>query len=114
MAEISYTLSTTSKGDALVTWLNVTENDTFEMYALNEAVNEISVHILGTFGGATIAITGSNKAGTSGPTLAQIGGTAASVTSADIFSILDRPLEITPTITGGSSSSVSIYMLLRK
>jgi hypothetical protein len=113
MAEIAYTLTTTDKGDALIVWPSVTEADTFQMYELDSAVSEISVHIKGTFGGATVIVTGSNHAGNTGPTLEQIGNSAASTTTEDLFSILDRPLEITPSASSGSSQSVSIYMMVR-
>ena len=113
MAEISYTLTNTSGGDALVTWANVTEADTFKQYEMAEVVSEISTHITGTFGGATVSIDGGNITGEM-LGLLQIGGTAATATAADIFSLLDRPLYIQPSHTGGTSESVSIYMMVRK
>ena len=113
MAEIAYVLSTTDGGDALVTWLAVTESDTFQTYDLKEAVSEISVHINGTFGSSTITIQGGNDSSTF-LALTQIGGASAAITAADIFSILDRPLEIKPLAADGSSQSVNIYMVVRK
>jgi hypothetical protein len=113
MAEIAFALSNTEKGDTLVVWADVTESDTFQMFELDRAVSEVSVHIKGTFGGATVVITGSNHVGNTGPTLEQIGNSAARATTEDLFSILDRPLEITPSASSGSSQSVSIYMMVR-
>ena len=113
MAEIAYVLSTTDNGDALVTWLAVTESDTFEAYSLKESVFEISVHVAGTFGGATITMQGGNDSSTF-VALTQIGGSAAAATAADIFSVLDRPLDIKPVAAGGSSQSSNVYMLVRK
>jgi hypothetical protein len=113
MAEVSYSIATTDRQDALITWANVTEADTFQTFALDKAASEISVHIKGTFGGATVSITGSNDAGVSGPILQQIGGNNASATVQDIFSVLDRPLEIKPTASGGTSQSVTVLMLVR-
>lgn len=113
MPEIAYSIETTEKGDALVSWVDVTESDTFQTFDLDRAAAEISVHIKGTFGGATVSITGSNHAGNAGPTLQQIGGSNASATAEDIFSVLDRPLELTPTASGGTSQSVSVYMMVR-
>lgn len=113
MAEVEYALQTTEKGDALVTWSNVTEADTFQRFEFAEAVSEISCHIVGTFGGATVTFKGSNY-GADGIALSQMDGSAATALVEDIFSILDRPLYITPTHSGGSSESVSIYMLVRK
>lgn len=113
MSEIPYNLSTTSGGDALVTWLAVTESDTFQTYDLKEAVSEISIHSNGTFGGATITIKGGNDSSTF-VDLTQIGGDAATATEAGIFSVLDRPLAIKPSAASGTSQSVNIYMLVRK
>jgi hypothetical protein len=114
MAEISYEIQTTEYGDALITWAGVTEADTFQQYQLKEAVSEISVHVSGTFGGGTVSIDGGNIAGEM-IGLTQIGGAAdATATAADIFSILDRPLFIQPSHSGGTSAAVSIYMLVRK
>lgn len=113
MAEIQYTITKTPEGDALITWPSVTEADTFQRFELNRAASEISVHIVGTFGSATLDIKGSNY-DADGVTLLQMDGTTAIVASEDIFSILDRPLYLTPTHSGGSSESVTIYMLVRK
>ncbi len=113
MAEINYNLSTTSGGDALVTWLAVTESDTFETYDLKEAVSEISVHINGTFGGSTVTVQGGND-GSTFLALTQLIGATASTEVADIFSILDRPLKIKPLAASGSSQSINVYMLVRK
>jgi len=113
MAEIEYSLSTTFLGDALVTWTGATESDTFQRFELAEAVAEISCHTVGTFGSATITYKGSNYEA-EGVALTQMDGTDAVATDENIFSILDRPLFITPTHSGGTSESVTVYMLVRK
>lgn len=113
MAEVSYVISTTDKGDLLLTWSSVTEADTFQQYELSEVVSEISCHITGTFGGATVVIQGGNVSSEM-LDLLQIDGSATSTTAADIFSLLDRPLYIQPSASGGSSQSVDVYMLVRR
>jgi len=112
MAEIAYSVSTTGKDDLLLTWASVTEADTFQQYLLDRAVSEISCHVSGTFGGATVTIKGGNVASEM-LALTQLGGAAAATTVADIFSLLDRPIYIQPTHAGGSSESVTIYMMVR-
>ena len=113
MAEIAYEPTVTTGGDWLITWPTVTESDTFQRYELDRAVSEISVHTVGTFGSATVLMKGSNYAAT-GVTLTQMSGADASVTAEDIYSVLDRPRYITPTHSGGSSESVTIYMMVRR
>lgn len=113
MAEVAYVISTTNNDDLLLTWSSVTEADTFMQYELAEVVSEISCHVTGTFGGATVTITGGNVSSEM-MTLQQFGGADASATAADIFSVLDRPLYIQPSASGGSSQSVDVYMLVRR
>lgn len=106
MAQISYSI--TRKPRCLVyTWTNVTESDTFQRLELDSLPQEISVHIKGTFGGATVVMKGSLE-DEEGATLSQLGSLDASATSEDIFSLLDRPLYITPTHSGGTSESVTV------
>lgn len=113
MAEVLHSLEVTSNGDELVTWASVGESDTFERYEFKEVVSEISVHAYGTFGGATLTFKGANY-DADGVTLQQMDSTSAQCTAEDLLSILDRPLFITPTHSGGSSESVTIKMLVRK
>ncbi len=113
MAEIEYDIATTDNGDLLLTWASVTESDTFKQYELSEVVSEISCHITGTFGTATVTIQGGNVTSEM-LDMVQIGGATASATSADIFSLLDRPLFIQPVASGGTSQSVTVYMLVRR
>jgi hypothetical protein len=112
MAEIAYSVDTTTGGDKLLTWAGVTEADTFQQYLLTEVVSEISTHISGTFGGSTVTIKGGNVISEM-LGMTQIGGDTAVATTADIFSILDRPLYIQPTHAGGSSTTLNVYMLVR-
>ena len=113
MAEIAYTISSKADRATLYTWAAVTESDTFQQLALDAAFSEISVHITGTFGGATVTIQGGNVS-TEMLNLLQIGGATASATAADIFSLVDRPLYIQPSHSGGTSESMNVYMLVRK
>jgi hypothetical protein len=113
MAEIEYNVQTTGKGDLLLTWADVTENDTFQAFQLEEVVSEISVQIGGTFGGATVKITGSND-GSSFLDLLQLDGAATDATEADLYSLLERPLWVQPSASGGASQSIKVTVLVRR
>lgn len=106
MAEISYSTDTRPRC-TVYTWANVTESDTFQRLELDSLAQEISVHIKGTFGGATVVMKGS-LSDEEGTTLSQLGSLDASATAEDIFSLLDRPVYITPTHSGGTSESVTV------
>ena len=113
MAEILFVKTTTEKGDLLITWSGVTEGDTFQEFELEEVVSEISFHGAGTFAGTTLTCAGGNYSGAQ-VALQQMNGLDASMTTEDIFSILDRPQFITPNLSGGSGASVTVYMLVRR
>lgn len=113
MAEVAYTLERTGSGDLLVKWDNVTESDTFQRYQLRGAASEISVHIKGTFGGATAVINGAND-DSAGVDLQSMDATDISATAEMLKSILQRPLYIQPAASGGSSQSLDVYMMIRR
>ena len=72
------------------------------------------VHIIGTIGGATVTIEGSND-GTNWITLNHPGG-ALSFTSlaAALKQVLERPRYIRPTITGGAATGIGVYLVMRR
>ena len=71
-----------------------------------------TVHVTGTFGGATVTIEGSND-GTNFVTLNDAGGSALSFTSAGLKTILENPLEIRPKTAGGSGTDVDVIIIAR-
>lgn len=113
MAEIGYSVTSLPDGGTLYTWENVTESDTFQAASILRAVSDISAHVTGTFGGATVTIKGGNVS-SEVLDLTQLGGAAAAATAADLFSILDRPIYIQPVAASGSSQSVDVYITVRK
>lgn len=113
MATVNPTKAVTDRGDLVLTWADVTEADAFGRFNFEEVVSEVSVHIHGTFGGATVAIKGSNH-DDEGTTLSRIDGTVAEATSEAIFSLLDRSLYIQPTHSGGSSETVTVTALVKR
>lgn len=113
MAEIDAVKTITTNGDLTLTWADVTESDTFGRFDFAEVVKEISVHVHGTFGGATVVVKGSNY-DAEGVTLSQLTGLAASVAAEALFSLLERPKFIQPVHSGGSSESVTVVMLVKR
>lgn len=112
MAEIAYSMNKQRPGAILYEWEAVTQADTFQRLELDTAAVEISAHIEGTFGSATVVLKGANK-DADGVVLQQMDGTEAEATAEALFSILDRPLYITPTHSGGLSESINVRLLVR-
>lgn len=99
----------------LVTWGPFTQADTFTAYP-NPGSADRSVHAFGTWGGATLTFKGSNEAGT--PT-ALIGlhdpsGTAISFTADNLAQVSEVTNWITPAISGGAATSLTVAMVVRR
>jgi len=69
------------------------------------------VQVFGTFGGATIAIHGSNDGGTNFAALNDTGGTVIGIATAKIKAILENSEQIKPVTSGGSGSSLTVCIL---
>lgn len=94
----------------LVTWTNVTENDSCQAVSMPDLTDR-SAHVYGTFGGASVAIQGSNNGGASFVALHDPTSTAIAITSEAIKAILENSQLIVPVATGGTSQSLSIAIL---
>ena len=98
----------------LIAWTGGTTGDIGPAVELPEWADNC-VQIVGTIGGATIVIEGSND-GTNYNTLNSAQGAALSfvaVTDA-LKQIVERPRFIRPKITGGAGVSLSVYLLMRR
>lgn len=73
------------------------------------------VQIIGTIGGATVVIEGSND-GTNYNTLNSAQGAALSFTALTdaMKQIVERPRYIRPRISGGAASGIGVYLLMRR
>jgi zinc transporter ZupT len=73
------------------------------------------VQIIGTIGGATIVIEGSND-GTNYNTLNAASSGALSFTALTdaMKQIIERPRWIRPKITGGAATGIGVYLLMRR
>ena len=114
MATIAYTESYSQDARKLkITWENVTEADicqTFDFGNVLPADISIEADDTSAWGGATLTMVGSNGGG--GVACTSMNESTASWTANALFSILQRPNDITPTLTGGTSQSVTIYMVV--
>ena len=72
-----------------------------------------TVQVVGTFGGATVAIQGSLN-GTEWATLNDAQGNPIEITAPKIEAITEMVLFIRPVVTGGSGTSVSVLLMMRK
>lgn len=99
----------------IITWGPFTEADTFTAYP-NPGSADRSVHVFGTFGGATITVKGSNEAGT--PTsligLHDPSGTAISLTAAGLTQVSEVTNWIVPAQSGGTGTSLTVAMVIRR
>ena len=73
------------------------------------------VQAIGTIGGATLTIEGSND-GTNWETLNNAQGGALSFTAltSTIKQIVERPRYIRPKLTGGTASGIGVYLMMRR
>jgi|SRR3954466_7942308 hypothetical protein len=113
MAVIKATITDmSSKGDGSaqrVVWAAVTESDTFAAAAMPEYTAR-SVHVSGTFGGATVVLNGSNT-GTNYFGLNNMAGTAISVATEALKQVLEGVINYQPAASGGTSQSLTVTML---
>ena len=68
-----------------------------------------AIHIFGTFGGATVTITGSHD-DSNYFLIADAGDTDMSVTAEDWFEVSSGAMYVKPTISGGSGDSVTVSL----
>lgn len=116
MAEIAHGgLVNTREGRILVTWANVTENDTFEAADLSEVFGApfiVSIQASDTMGGATLALHGSLD-GTNYGALADIGNTAIGLTTAgELSETGETAIYYKPVASGGTSQSMDVTLVL--
>lgn len=93
---------------------DLTDDETGDSVSIAGAADR-SVHIFGTFGGATVTIEGSNES--ESPTdfvgLNEQDSTAISATSKALFQIEQNVIHIRPVVTGGTSSAIKIRLACR-
>lgn len=122
MASVVPTITqiTTLYGHVTVyTWAAIGDADTCVPVPM-DAMGDRSVHVYGTFGGATISIKGSNEPNAD-PTLAQTNfvalhdpqGVALTMTAAKIEEVSEVTHWLVPSTASGSGSAVTVQLLCR-
>lgn len=100
-------------GTTTVKWETLTESDTAASHAPGGYEPAIaSVQFVGTFGGATVILQGSND-GTNWVTLSDVNGTDISATAAGAFDFSSAMLYFKPSASGGTSQDLDVIMNLR-
>lgn len=113
MAAIKATFTdVSSKGDGSAVkavWTPVTSSDTFVSITMPEYVAR-SVHVSGTFGAATVIVSGGNASSVVG--LHDLQDTAISMTSENIEQVQEGVINYQPSASGGDGTqSLTVTML---
>jgi hypothetical protein len=76
-----------------------------------------SVQVIGTFGGATVTLQGSNDEGpvpTNWVALTDLLGNALNFTATGLEQVTENTCWVRPVVTGGAASGITVQMLLRR
>lgn len=92
-------------------WETLTEADTANAISLANKADK-TVTVTGTFGSATVVMKGSND-GANFYTLKDAQGDDISFTAAGMSIILENPLFIKPTFSGGTSQDVDVIIVAK-
>lgn len=110
MAEKAYSVEILDDSTQVVKWV-LTNGDTAKPYEGSNFA-DLSVSMEGTWGSASVDFEGTN--GTSYVALTDPFGNAVSATDDDVFQVVENTRFRKPTISGGSASSVTVYLLMRR
>lgn len=115
MATITKTLSNSDPtGGDLWLWETMGNADQGSSVEIPGPLSAMVVQAIGTFGGASVAVQGSND-GSNWFDLDDLGGTAVGLTAAGGtgVDIGDVPRYIRPETSGGTGTDVDVYILIR-
>lgn len=115
MSVIAPTITTIGSGDGSikrVVWTPVTEADSCAPVQLANFADK-SIQALGTFGGATVALHGSNDGGVTYAALNTPASVAIGLTAAGIKAVLENTEYVKPVMTGGTNQSLTIALVAR-
>ena len=113
MPEISFTRNNITPGLVVFSWAAILPADTGMPVALNGGFPlSGSIQVIGTFGGATISLEGSNN-GTDWVPLRDVNNALISLGATGMLDFSVACLSIRPAITGGTGSSLTVLICLR-
>lgn len=102
-------------GVATVTWATLTETNTTGQGVRVAHFADRTVQMVGTFGGAAVALQGSNDStdGSNGTwgTLTDPQGNNISKSAAAMSVVMENPLWVRPLVTGGSGVNVNVILV---
>lgn len=96
------------QGVRLRRWSAMTTGDNGEPIILTK-FNDRTLHVTGTFGGATVAFEGSND-GIEYLPMRDVFNAVVSASEAKLITLTEVPLYVRPVVTGGTGTSVSIIV----
>lgn len=113
MAVIAPVRSSLGVGIEVITWSPIAAGDTCTGSLVSGQSGAIgNIQATGTFGGATIALTGSND-GSTYSNVTDGAGNSASFSAAGMKEFSTAAAYIAPAISGGAGSSVTVRVVLR-
>ena len=111
---LTFTPSIPAPGVELYTYDNLDSSDTLPpVITPGDSISVLgSIQAVGTFGGGTVVLQGSND-GTNWVNLTDTQGTAIGLTAAGGAEFSSAFLSFRPLITGGSGDDVDVFIVLR-
>jgi hypothetical protein len=108
---INFTKETLHSKAEAITWANMPANEQGQPFA--DFFGDRSMQVEGTFGGASVTITGSND-GVNYRTLTDPLGSPLVITSPDIVQVLEAVRYTRPETSGGTGVAVTVSMFIRR
>ena len=113
MPTVQHSRSSTGSSAAFIaTWPALAQGDTGDALPFSQYTDR-SVQVVGTFGGATLRVEGSND-GTNWAVLTDPQGNDLLITSAKIEMITEATLYLRPNVSGGDGTTALAVILLCK
>lgn len=113
MADIQADARNSGDGVRLVTWADASTADTIFYWKIPETMGAMAnVQVVGTFGGATVTLAGSNDK-TNWVTLKDLAGDDISLTASGMVDFTTAALFVKPVVSGGSGDDVTISLVVR-